>query len=120
MVQAHGQGRGAAACSSAKMLLPGCRGALWVSAARRGPRRGGGAARSFFGEDQEKQLQQMIQDAERAEQTNTEEEQFGKVWRVAFISLCSFIVILLFKLSTPVIESTIVRSPLYDNSSPKE
>ena len=78
MVQAHGQGRGAAACSSAKMLLPGCRGALWVSAARLGPRRGGGAARSFFGEDQEKQLQQMIQDAERAEQTNTEEEQFGE------------------------------------------
>ena len=78
MVQAHGQGRGAAACSSATMLLPGCRGALWVSAARRGPRRGGGAARSFFGEDQEKQLQKMIQDAERAEQTNTEEEQFGE------------------------------------------
>ena len=77
MVQAQGQGRGAAPCSSAKML-PGCRGALGVSAARLGPRRGGGAARSFFGEDQEKQLQKMIQDAERAEQTNTEEEQFGE------------------------------------------
>jgi hypothetical protein len=60
-------------------------------------------------------MKKMMQDAENAESMNTEEETFGKVWRVAFISLCSFIVVLLFKLSTPVIESTLLRSPLYEN-----
>ncbi|QDZ24017.1 hypothetical protein HOP50_12g65570 [Chloropicon primus] len=70
---------------------------------------------SFFGEDQEKQLEKMIEDAEKADQTNIDEEDFGKIWRIGFISLCAFIVILLFKLSTPVIESTLIRSPLYDN-----
>lgn len=46
---------------------------------------------------------------------NSEEEQFGKVWRIAFISLCVFIVVFLFKLSTPVIQSTIDHSPLMMN-----
>lgn len=67
--------------------------------------------KSFLSEDEEKKLDQMRRDADRAEEMNADEEAFGKVWRVAFISLCVFIVILLVKLATPVIWSTISRSP---------
>ena len=73
--------------------------------------------RSYFDEEQEKRLKKMMQDADNADKTNSEEATFGNVWRISFISLCVFIVILLFKLSTPVIESTLLRSPLYDNPS---
>ena len=33
---------------------------------------------SFFGEDQEKQLEKMIKDAEKSDQTNMDEETFGE------------------------------------------